>query len=61
MNRIIYFAKSVEVVKPELAQLTAKKSKSNLYKSKELRTKLEKDFGKEKWGKIMIYNNFEIW
>lgn len=58
---IIYFAKSVEVVKPELTQLTAKKTKSKLYKSKELRAQLEKDFGKEKWGKIMIYNNFEIW
>ncbi len=58
---IIYFAKAVEVVKPELTQLTAKKTKSKLYKSKELRAQLEKDFGKEKWGKIMIYNNFEIW
>ena len=27
----------------------------------ELRSQLEKDFGKEKWGRIMIYNNFEIW
>ena len=23
--------------------------------------KIEKDFGKEKWGKAMIYNNFAIW
>lgn len=58
---IIYFAKSVEVMKPEVVQLVPKKSKSKLFQSKELRTQLEKDFGKEKWGKIMIYNNFEIW
>jgi len=58
---IIYFAKSVEIIKPELTQLLPKKSKLKLYKAKELRAQLEKDFGKEKWGKIMIYNNFEIW
>jgi hypothetical protein len=27
----------------------------------ELRAQLEKDYGKEKWLKAMIYNNFEIW
>lgn len=58
---IIYFAKTVEILKPETTQLVPKKSKQKLYKASELRTQLEKDFGKEKWGKIMIYNNFEIW
>lgn len=58
---IIYFAKSIEMVKPETNILTLKKSKQKNYKTKELKTQLEKDFGKEKWGKIMIYNNFEIW
>lgn len=58
---IIYFAKSVEIVKPDITVLTPKKTKQKIYKAGELRTQLEKDFGKEKWGKIMIYNNFEIW
>lgn len=58
---IIYFAKSVEIVKPDITVLTPKKTKQKIYKVTELRTQLEKDFGKEKWGKIMIYNNFEIW
>lgn len=58
---IIYFAKTVEVTKPDVINLLPKKSKSKVYKASELRTQLEKDFGKEKWGKIMIYNNFEIW
>lgn len=58
---VIYFAKSIEVVKPDLSVLLAKKSKQKLYKSSDLKAQLEKDFGKEKWGKAMIYNNFAIW
>jgi GLPGLI family protein len=58
---VIYFAKSVEVVKPETTTLLQKKSKQKIYKSSELKAQLEKDFGKEKWGKAMIYNNFAIW
>jgi len=58
---VIYFAKSVEVVKPETTALLQKKSKQKIYKAAELKAQLEKDFGKEKWGKAMIYNNFAIW
>ena len=58
---VIYFAKSVEVIKPEVTALLPKKSKQKTYKSAELKAQLEKDFGKEKWGKAMIYNNFSIW
>lgn len=58
---VIYFAKNVEVVKPEQTTLLQKKSKQKIYKSAELKAQLEKDFGKEKWGKAMIYNNFAIW
>jgi GLPGLI family protein len=58
---VIYFAKSIDVVKPELTVLLPKKSKQKIYQSSELKAQLEKDFGKEKWGKMMIYNNFAIW
>jgi GLPGLI family protein len=58
---VIYFAKSIDVVKPELTILLPKKTKQKIYKSTELKAQLEKDFGKEKWGKLMIYNNFAIW
>jgi len=58
---VIYFAKSVEVIKPDMAVLVPKKIKQKIYKVAELRTQLEKEYGKEKWGKTMIYNNFEIW
>lgn len=58
---VIYFAKTVEASKPDPNTLIPKKTKQKIYKTKELRTQLEKDFGKEKWGKVMIYNIFEIW
>jgi len=58
---VIYFAKSVEMVKPETTILQPKKTKQKIYKTSELKAQLEKDFGKEKWGKAMIYNQFAIW
>lgn len=58
---IIYFAKSVEIVKPDPLILIPKKTKQKVYKAAELKEQIAKEFGKEKWGKIMIYNNFEIW
>lgn len=58
---IIYFAKTVEVVKQDALTLIPKKTKQKIYKTSELKEQIAKQFGKEKWGKIMIYNNFEIW
>jgi GLPGLI family protein len=58
---VIYFAKSVEIIKSDVTALLPKKTKQKIYKSSELKAQLEKDFGKEKWGKAMIYNNFAIW
>lgn len=58
---IIYFAKTVEVVKHDALTLIPKKTKQKIYKTSELKEQIAKQFGKEKWGKIMIYNNFEIW
>ncbi len=58
---VIYFAKSVDIVKQDALTLTPKKIKQKIYQSGELKAQLEKQFGKEKWGKAMIYNNFAIW
>lgn len=58
---VVYFAKSVDVIKPEISNLFPKKSKNKQYKSSELKAQLEKEYGKEKWGKMMIYNLFAIW
>lgn len=57
---VIYFAKKVEIIRPDNAIFIPKKVKKT-YKEKELIAQLEKDFGKEKWGKAMIFNNFSIW
>ena len=58
---VIYFAKSIDIVKTDAAMILPKKTKQKIYKVAELRAQLEKDYGKEKWGKTMIYNYFEIW
>lgn len=55
---VIYFAKSVEATKPTLEQLLPKKGKNKIYESAELKVKLEKDFGKNPWGKAMIRELF---
>lgn len=58
---VIYFAKTVEIVKQDAVALLPKKSKLKRYQVGELRAQLEKQYGKEKWSKTLIYNNFEIW
>lgn len=58
---VIYFAKSVEIVKQDANALIPKKSRLKLYTSAEVKAQLERQYGKEKWIKTMIYNNFEIW
>lgn len=58
---VIYFAKTVEIIKPDLEVLLPKKSKAKIYKTAELKAQIAKDFGKEKWGKMMLYNQFGIW
>ena len=58
---VIYFAKSVEVIKPEPTIFNPKKGRNKIYSSTELRTKLEKDYGKEPWGKVMIWSLFGVW
>ena len=55
---VIYFAKSVEALNPSIERLTPKKSKNKIYESSELKVKLEKDFGKNPWGKAMIKDLF---
>ncbi len=55
---VIYFAKSVEMLKPDMITLQPKKTKNKIYTSEELKTKLQKDFGKYPWGKVMIKDTF---
>jgi len=58
---VIYFAKSVETTKQDAALFIVPKTKDKVYTAAELKTKLEKEYGKEKWGKAMIKNVFGYW
>ena len=58
---VIYFAKSVDLKTPEASLFVPEKTKEKIYDPKELRTKLEKEYGKEKWGKAMIKEVFGYW
>lgn len=58
---VIYFAKSIELVKPKMEEVIPKKGKNKIYASAELRAKLEKDFSKNPWGKALIKDVFGLW
>lgn len=57
---IVYFAKTVVLVKTEAELLMAPKKKK-VYTIVELKTRMEKEYGKEKWFKQMWNNQFGIW
>lgn len=58
---VIYFAKKIEVIQANITEIQPFKKVKKIYTSNELRTKLEKELGKEKWGKRLIENVFGIW
>jgi GLPGLI family protein len=58
---VIYFAKTVQVTKPNPVEMTPVKGKNKIYKTAEIKAKLEKDFGKNPWGKQMIKSMFGLW
>ena len=58
---VIYFAKSVEATPQDPALFVPEKTRDKIYKTAELRAELEKQYGKEKWGKAMIKNLFGYW
>lgn len=56
---VIYFAKSIETTtRPDWKAIIPKKGKNKIYNPAELKVKLEKDFGKNPWGKAMIKEFF---
>lgn len=57
---VIYFAKKVEVLNPPLATFLIPKKKK-IFTSQEVKTDLEKRYGKEKWFKNNMNENFGIW
>ncbi len=57
---VVYFAKKVELIKPE-AELFITPKKKKLRVEKELIAELTKRYGKEKWFKRSMANNFGLW
>jgi GLPGLI family protein len=58
---VIYFAKTVEVTKQNTETLAPVRGKNKIYKTAEIKAKLEKDFSKNPWGRQMIKNMFGLW
>ena len=58
---IIYFAKTVEQTKPLTEVLSPPKKKQKIYARAELKSKLEQQYGENKYGKRMIKNLFGYW
>jgi GLPGLI family protein len=55
---VIYFAKTIETANPSMKEVIPVKGKNKIYTSAEMKTKLQKDFGKNPWGKAMIKDMF---
>jgi GLPGLI family protein len=55
---IIYFAKKVEEIKPTKEDMTIDIGKNKAFTLKELRMKIEKDYGSTPWGKRMFDDLF---
>lgn len=54
----IYFAKKVEIVNPNQEVFVLPKTKKKPMRTEEFKAQLVKQYGKEKWGKAMLLNNF---
>ena len=55
---IVYFAKSVEFVKPTQEELTPDVGKNKIFTLQQLKMKIKKDYGSTPWGKGMFENLF---
>lgn len=58
---VIYFAKRIVVQQSKPEDIMAPKTKQKIYEAADLKRKLEKEYGKEKWGKAMIAETFGLW
>lgn len=58
---VIYFAKSIQPGTQDPTAFVPPKTKDKVFPSNELRTKLQKEYGKEKWSKEWITNIFDTW
>lgn len=57
---VVYFAKKIEALKPDMQSIIPKLGKK-VFTTLELRTKLEKDYGKHPYFKMMVRELFDLW
>lgn len=57
---VVYFAKKIELIKPEPATFI-KPKKKKIYTIPELKAQLSEQYGKEKWFIRMMHEQFGIW
>lgn len=57
---VVYFAKTIEIIKPLPSHFVILKKKK-VYTVPELKAQLTKQYGKEKWFKEMINEQFGVW
>ena len=55
---IVYFAKKIELMDPEKEDLVPESTKKQVFTLKELKIKIEKDYGNTPWGKGMFDDLF---
>ncbi len=58
---VIYFAKQVLLERPNMAIFQPARYKGKIYNPDELKAKLEKEQGKNPWGRALIQDLFGIW
>jgi GLPGLI family protein len=58
---VVYFAKKIEIIKNDPRTLVLTKKVKKYYTPAELKLQLQKDYGKESWGKAMIKSTFDNW
>lgn len=58
---VVYFAKKIETIKNDPATLLQNKKVKKYYAPAELKLQLQKDYGKQPWGKAMIKGVFDNW
>lgn len=57
---VVYFAKKIEIIKPESSRLLPAKKKK-VRNIADLKKEMEKEYGKEKWFKSEWHEQFGIW
>ncbi|MDO8999035.1 MAG: GLPGLI family protein [Bacteroidota bacterium] len=57
---VVYFAKKVELINPD-AKVFILPKKKKVYAVNELKAQMEKQYGKEKWFKRMLNEQFGLW